>query len=114
MPPAILVVPSNDAFALPEALGAPLAFSGGQIERQPPVQAGFPGLSPESRYSVWPELVTRIVPSEAFFVVTTVAALEWADWPKAEPVSVTAPRATATSTILCIFIVFSKDRCLIV
>jgi hypothetical protein len=49
--------------------------------------------------------VTRIVPSEVVFVVTTVAALEWADWPRAEPVRVSAPRAAATSTILCVFIV---------
>jgi hypothetical protein len=63
-------------------------------------------LSAESRYSVWPELVTRIVPSdEVFFVLTTVVALEWADWPKAEPVSASAPRAAATSTILCVCIV---------
>jgi len=36
-------------------------------------------LSDASRYRVWPELVTRIVPSEVFFVVMTVAALEWAE-----------------------------------
>ena len=104
-PPAILAVPSSDAFALPAALGAPLVFSAGHTDRQPPLQAGCPGLSAASRYNVWPELVTRIVPNEYFFVVTTVAALECAERPKAGAVSASAARPAATSTILCVFIV---------
>jgi hypothetical protein len=56
--------------------------------------------------------VTRIVPSEVFFVVTTVAALECADWPKAELASANAPSATETSRTVRIFIAFSKGSAL--
>ena len=91
------VVPSNEAFAPPPAVGLPLARSGGHAVAHPPVHVLVVPVSFWNRYRVLPCESTRTLPAPVFATLT-VAELPPAVCAVAVVVPLSLPPQPATAS----------------